>query len=117
MAIRRDGKLDARAAHSANQITIGHGDAMNHHDVEQELQHFEYVFAHLSVKHTIPPISYWRGRLDSLGKRPVVPSQRARINRLGELLGTLELAMNKATTDTTPAPRETMVQIAPRSRR
>lgn len=90
---------------------------MNHHDVEQELQHFEYVFAHLSVKHTIPPLAYWRGRLDSLCKRPIVPSQRARINRLGELLGVLELAMLKATTDEKPARSEPVAQIVPRSRR
>ncbi|MGF7128862.1 hypothetical protein P3T40_000328 [Paraburkholderia sp. EB58] len=87
---------------------------MNHHDVEQELQHLEYVFAHLSPKSTVPPLGYWRGRLNSLRKIPIVPSQRERINRLEQLLGTLELAVASGSEST---PKETLPRAATRSRR
>jgi hypothetical protein len=66
---------------------------MNHHNVEQELQHLEYVFAHLCATSTVPPLSYWRSRLNSLRKIPIVPSQRERINRMEQLLAALELAV------------------------
>jgi hypothetical protein len=87
---------------------------MNHHDVEQELQHLEYVFAHLSPKSTVPPLGYWRGRLNSLRKIPIVPSQRERINRLEQLLGALELAVK---TEAKSTPKETLPRAAIRSRR
>jgi hypothetical protein len=87
---------------------------MNHHDVEQELQHLEYVFAHLSAKSTVPPLSYWRGRLAALRKIPIVPSQRDRLNRLEQLVGTLELA---ATTGAAAVPHETLSRVTNRTRR
>ena len=87
---------------------------MNHHDVEQELQHLEYVFAHLSPKSTVPPLGYWRGRLNSLRKIPIVPSQRERINRLERLLGTLELDV---VTGAAAVPHETLSRATSRTRR
>jgi hypothetical protein len=87
---------------------------MNHHDVEQEIQHLEYVFAHLSAKSTVPPLSYWRGRLSSLRKLSIVPSQRERIKRLEHALGTLELAV---TTGAKTTPKETVSRAAIRTRR
>jgi hypothetical protein len=87
---------------------------MNHHDVEQELQHFEYVFAHLSAKSTVPPLSYWRGRLAALRKIPIVPSQRERINRLEQLLAAHELAV---TTGGKSTPHEDVSGAAIRPRR
>ena len=99
---------------------------MNHHDVEQELQHLEYIFARLSAKDAIPPLTYWRGRIDSLRKLPIVPSQRERINRLEQLLGALELAMTQRTKDTAgtkrttgekSTPNETLARTVPRPRR
>jgi hypothetical protein len=47
-------------------------------------------------------------------KIPIVPSQRERINRLEQLLGTLELA---ATTGSKSTPKETLPRAAIRSRR
>jgi hypothetical protein len=87
---------------------------MNHHDVEQELQHLEYVFAHLSAKNTVPPLSYWRGRLNALRKIPIVPSQRERLNRLEQLLGALERAV---TTGAAAVPHETLSRATNRTRR
>ncbi|MGF6242032.1 MULTISPECIES: hypothetical protein [Paraburkholderia] len=87
---------------------------MNHHDVELELLHLEYVFAHLSATHTVPPLSYWRGRLNALRKIPVVPQQRDRINRLEHLLGALEVS-RPSSPDATP--QEGPARVAIRARR
>ncbi|WP_313957439.1 hypothetical protein [Paraburkholderia sp. BCC1885] len=87
---------------------------MNHHDVEQELQHLEYVFAHISATDTVPPLSYWRNRLDSLRKKPIVPPQRVRISRLEEALGVLEVTSPGKAEAKPPAP---VARTATRARR
>lgn len=64
---------------------------MTHHDVEQELRHLEYVFGHIAATDDVPPLSYWRKRLEALRRLCIIPSQQKRVHRLDELLRQLEL--------------------------
>ena len=63
---------------------------MNHRDVEQELRHLEYVFGHLTAANTVPSLTYWRSRLNSLRQASIAPQQRNRISRLEQQLLKLE---------------------------
>jgi hypothetical protein len=63
---------------------------MNHRDVEQELRHLECVFGHLTAANTVPSLTYWRSRLNSLRQASIAPQQRNRIGRLDQQLLKLE---------------------------
>ncbi|CAM2138703.1 conserved hypothetical protein [Paraburkholderia tropica] len=65
------------------------GAVMNHHQLEKDLEHLEHVIARLSGQDRIP-LSYWRGRLDSVQVAILVPSQMQRVKRLSEALCALE---------------------------
>ena len=63
---------------------------MNHRDVEQELRHLECVFGHLTAANTVPSLTYWRSRLNSLRQASIAPQRRNRIGRLEQQLLKLE---------------------------
>jgi hypothetical protein len=62
---------------------------MNHHQLEKDIEHLEQVIARLSGNDRIP-LSYWRGRVDSVSNANLVPSQALRVKRLSEALCALE---------------------------
>jgi hypothetical protein len=62
---------------------------MNHHQLEKDIEHLEHVIARLSGTDRIP-LSYWRGRIDSVSSANLVPSQALRVKRLSEALSVLE---------------------------
>jgi hypothetical protein len=62
---------------------------MNHHQLEKDIEHLEHIIARLSGRDRIP-LSYWRGRLDSVSNANLVPSQALRVKRLNEALRALE---------------------------
>ena len=62
---------------------------MNHHQLEKDIEHLEQVIARLSGNDRIP-LSYWRGRIDSVSSANLVPSQLQRVKRLSEALCELE---------------------------
>lgn len=62
---------------------------MNHHQLEKDIEHLERVIVRLSGKDRIP-LSYWRGRLESVSSAELVPSQVQRVKRLREALAELE---------------------------
>jgi len=70
---------------------------MNHHELEKELAHLEYVFGLISPADRIP-LSYWRSRLDSLPASSLIPAQRSRLARLETALRALEMAALSSTT-------------------
>ncbi|SDE18981.1 hypothetical protein [Paraburkholderia lycopersici] len=62
---------------------------MNHHQLEKDIEHLEHIIGRLSGRDRIP-LSYWRGRLDSVSTANLVPSQMLRVKRLNEALRALE---------------------------
>jgi hypothetical protein len=62
---------------------------MNHHQLEKDIEHLEHIITRLSGRDRIP-LSYWRGRLDSVSSANLVPSQMLRVKRLNEALRALE---------------------------
>jgi hypothetical protein len=62
---------------------------VNHYQLEKDIEHLERVIARLSGKDRIP-LSYWRGRLESVSSAELVPSQVLRVKRLREALAELE---------------------------
>ena len=62
---------------------------MNHYQLEKDIEHLERVITRLSGKDRIP-LSYWRGRLESVSSGDLVPSQVQRVKRLREALAELE---------------------------
>ncbi|QGZ63736.1 hypothetical protein [Paraburkholderia acidisoli] len=62
---------------------------MNHHQLEKDIEHLEHVITRLSGSDRIP-LSYWRGRLDSVSTAHLVPSQIQRVKRLNDALRALE---------------------------
>jgi hypothetical protein len=62
---------------------------MNHHQLEKDIEHLEHIIGRLSGRDRIP-LSYWRGRLDSVSNANLVPSQVLRVKRLNEALRALE---------------------------
>ncbi|WP_322105384.1 hypothetical protein [Paraburkholderia sp. J41] len=62
---------------------------MNHHQLEKDIEHLENVIGRLSGSDRIP-LSYWRGRLDSVSTAQLVPSQIQRVRRLNDALRALE---------------------------
>ena len=67
---------------------------MNHHQLEKDIEHLEQVIARLSPYDRIP-LSYWRGRIDSVSNANLVPSQVLRVKRLSEALSALEERMKR----------------------
>jgi hypothetical protein len=62
---------------------------MNHQQLEKDIEHLEQIIARLSGSDRIP-LSYWRGRVDSVSGGDLVPSQLQRVKRLSEALCALE---------------------------
>jgi hypothetical protein len=62
---------------------------MNHHQLENDLEHLEHVLARISGGDRIP-LSYWRKRIDDVNAAASIPSQKTRAQRLGEALNELE---------------------------
>jgi hypothetical protein len=72
-----------------NSSTSNPGKAMNHHQLEKDIEHLEHVISHISAEDRIP-LSYWRNRIDSVSGAALVPSQATRIKRLNAALSALE---------------------------
>ncbi len=62
---------------------------MNHHQLEKDIEHLEHVIARISGQDRIP-LSYWRGRVDTVLNADLVPSQVRRVKRLNDALRELE---------------------------
>lgn len=62
---------------------------MNHHQLEKDIVHLELVIGRIADGDRIP-LSYWRGRLDSVSTAHLVPSQIQRVRRLNDALSALE---------------------------
>jgi hypothetical protein len=65
------------------------GKAMNHHQLEKDIEHLEHVISRISALDRIP-LSYWRNRIKSVAEGKLVPSQASRVKRLTEALRALE---------------------------
>jgi hypothetical protein len=65
------------------------GKAMNHHQLEKDIEHLEHVISRISAADRIP-LSYWRNRIKSVANGVLVPSQASRVRRLNEALAALE---------------------------
>jgi hypothetical protein len=63
--------------------------AVNHHQLEKDIEHLERVVSRLSGKDRIP-LSYWRGRVEMVSSANLVPAQAQRLRRLSEALCALE---------------------------
>jgi hypothetical protein len=68
---------------------------MNHHQIENDIQHLENVIMRLSDTDRIP-LSYWRNRVDAVSTAELVPSQRQRVKRIREAIRALEARTNAA---------------------
>jgi len=62
---------------------------MNHHQLEKDIEHLEHIISHISAEDRIP-LSYWRGRVDSVSVATLVPAQANRVKRLNAALLALE---------------------------
>ncbi|MEM5434151.1 hypothetical protein [Paraburkholderia diazotrophica] len=63
---------------------------MNHEQIEKDIEHLEHVISRISAADGIP-LSYWRGRIDSVSLAPLVPSQVRRVQKLSDALHALEV--------------------------
>jgi hypothetical protein len=72
-----------------NSSTSNPGKAMNHHQLEKDIEHLEHVISHISAEDRIP-LSYWRNRINSVSGAALVPSQATRVKRLNAALSALE---------------------------
>jgi hypothetical protein len=66
------------------------GIAMNHQQLEKDIEHLERVISHISAEDGIP-LSYWRSRIDVVSGAVRVPAQASRIKRLNAALSALEM--------------------------
>jgi hypothetical protein len=66
---------------------------INHHQLEKDIEHLEYVLSRFSGEDRIP-LSYWHGRLEAVMNADLVPSQLQRVKRLRDILGSLEQRMD-----------------------
>jgi len=64
---------------------------MNHQEIDREIAHLERVFVAISNTDRIP-LSYWHNRLRGLARPSLMPTQRARVARLAEILRLLKEA-------------------------
>ncbi|MFM0076910.1 hypothetical protein PQQ86_37805 [Paraburkholderia sediminicola] len=62
---------------------------MNHLQLEKDIEHLENVITHISAEDRIP-LSYWRGRINSVSGAALVPAQASRVKRLNAALAALE---------------------------
>jgi len=67
---------------------------MSHQDIDKEIAHLERVFGQISANDRIP-LSYWRNRLKMLPRASLMPTQRARLERLAAALHSMEQAAQK----------------------
>src|SRR5579864_3908841 len=65
------------------------GEAMDHYQVEKDIQHLEQIINHIAANDPLP-LSYWRNRVQTVAAAAIVPAQRGRVNRLIEALEALE---------------------------
>jgi collagenase-like PrtC family protease len=63
---------------------------MSYDEMERELRHLEYVLSHTTSADTVPTLDYWRNRLHALRQETAEPAQRERLERLEEMLCSLE---------------------------
>jgi len=68
---------------------------INHHQLEKDIEHLEYVLARFSGEDRIP-LSYWHGRLASVMNADLVPSQLQRVKRLQDILGALQQGVGES---------------------
>lgn len=73
---------------------------MNHHQLERDIEHLERVIVRLSGNDRIP-LSYWRGRLETVLGADLVPAQAQRVKRLSEALHALEHRLRESMRDDT----------------
>lgn len=66
------------------------GKAMNHEQIEKDIEHLEHVISRISAADGIP-LSYWRSRIESVSLAALVPSQIRRVQRLSDALHALEV--------------------------
>lgn len=71
------------------------GATVNHHQLERDIEHLEHVIARLSGQDRIP-LSYWRGRLESVLCANLTPSQTERVKRLRDALHALETRVRES---------------------
>ncbi|MBN3754669.1 hypothetical protein G3N95_17085 [Paraburkholderia sp. Tr-20389] len=62
---------------------------MNHHQLESDIGHLEYMLARISGTDPLP-LSYWRKRVDDVTAAASLPAQKTRARRLDETLSMLE---------------------------
>jgi hypothetical protein len=65
------------------------GKAMDHHQLEKDIQHLEHVISHISAEDRIP-LSYWRSRIELVSGAVQMPAQANRVKRLNAALSALE---------------------------
>jgi hypothetical protein len=65
------------------------GIAMNHHQLEKDIEHLEHVISHISAEDRIP-LSYWRNRIELVSDAVKVPAHASRVKRLNAALSALE---------------------------
>lgn len=86
--------VDTPACVSLNGLSLP-GATVNHHQLEKDIEHLEHVIARLSGQDRIP-LSYWRGRVESVMSADLVPSQVQRVKRLKEALCELEQRVDES---------------------
>jgi hypothetical protein len=62
---------------------------MSYQDLDRDIAHLELVVGLISMTDRIP-LSYWHARLRRLANSPLMPAQRARVERLESQLRALE---------------------------
>ncbi|CAM2165060.1 conserved hypothetical protein [Paraburkholderia sacchari] len=73
---------------------------MNHHQLENDIEHLEQVITRLSGHDRIP-LSYWRNRIESVSNANLVPSQVQRVKRLAQALFELEMRVKESSSHET----------------
>ncbi|WP_213304846.1 hypothetical protein [Paraburkholderia sacchari] len=73
---------------------------MNHHQLENDIEHLEQVITRLSGYDRIP-LSYWRNRIESVSNANLVPSQVQRVKRLAQALFELEMRVKESSSHET----------------
>lgn len=76
------------------------GGIMNHHQLENDIEHLEQVITRLSGYDRIP-LSYWRNRIESVSNANLVPSQVQRVKRLAQALFELEMRVKESSSHET----------------
>jgi hypothetical protein len=74
--------------------TVNTGKAMNHDQIEKDIEHLERIISRISPNDGIP-LSYWRNRINSVSGAALVPAQMDRVKKLSEALKALEARARK----------------------